>query len=595
METDFLVSLNQLVRKIIRSAREYVRPAAVALAAEYHRDDVGQNARSVIEALRREAEAAAAKAASDVANAIDGEAKRHTRRWAATVAAQAQIDVMHLLRDDDLKEMLSVRSEEFNRLIRNLSNDVLDRIERETLGAIYEGRGNEEIAKRLQEIDGISRRRARLIARDQASKLNGAMNEFRQRQAGVTHYEWRTILDGRERPTHHANNRKVFAWDRPSPITGHPGTQINCRCRAIAVLTDDPEDLEVDPDEPLSDFFVENLQTVRTVAGTPKEPVFGFPSDKISERLAQTIEIKGAIARASKSLTEADAERLVTEIYGFLPKPSDIEALAAGVVSRVVSSRKALLIGAANARLDMIERMLTQAAIDAAAGSGAAPVAAAGLAKKAKVLPRGKYFERSAGEPRPLDDVLQEARDFVRTEGARTGNEWGYLHDDAGRKVMVISSGKPNFIEFSPGLTPELFSSSRVMTFHHNHPASTSLSVADLSAFRFLPGLDTLFAHAADGSIFRVRVAQGLRRTIDTKAQRADRVVTALMRKSLLAGEMRLEDAQALQAHIRNLVMNRLGWIEYTFDLSQAKAKVADGYAVIIEGLVARAAEQVSY
>ena len=159
--------------------------------------------------------------------AIGAEGARHTKKWTATVASQAQIDVRYLLGDNDLVDLLSVRSEEFNRLIKSLSTEALDRIERQTLGAIFEGRSNADIAKALQESEGLSRNRARLIARDQASKLNGAMNQFRQEQAGITHYRWRTILDGRERPSHHANDKKIFAWNKP-PATGHPGNEINC-------------------------------------------------------------------------------------------------------------------------------------------------------------------------------------------------------------------------------------------------------------------------------------------------------------------------------------------------------------------------------
>lgn len=226
---------------IYRAANAYVTPTIKEERNRY-RDEVGQNARSVIEALRLDAERAEAAASVKTTDAIKAEATRHTRKWVAVVSSQAQIDISLLLRDDDLVNFISVRSEEMNRLIKSLSTEALDRIERETIGAIFEGRSNADIANSLREAEGLSRNRAILIARDQASKLNGGMNEFRQRQAGVTHYKWRTILDGRERPSHHANNGKIFSWDKPPP-TGAPSTAVNCRCRGLAILTDDPEDL----------------------------------------------------------------------------------------------------------------------------------------------------------------------------------------------------------------------------------------------------------------------------------------------------------------------------------------------------------------
>jgi SPP1 gp7 family putative phage head morphogenesis protein len=356
---DLLHALNKLVSRIVSAAREFVAPAAAEQSRRFQRDDVGANARSIIELLRKDAERAEAQAQVTASEAISSEGTRHTRKWTAGVGSSAQIDLGLLLRDDDLVDLLSVRSEEFNRLIRNLSNDVLDRIERQTLGAIFEGRGQEDIAKSLQDVAGIGRRRARLIAQDQAAKLNGAMNQFRQEQAGITHYKWRTIMDGRERPEHHARDKKVFSWTKP-PSDGHPGHAINCRCRALAVITDDPEDLVTNPGEPLGDFFEENLPAIREVAQTPKQPVFEFSPQQIAERLAQTRELSSRVGVLGSGFTEAQAERLVIELYGFKPSDDDLRNLLYGL-KKLTASRRTVLIEAAKARLAMIEGQLSHA------------------------------------------------------------------------------------------------------------------------------------------------------------------------------------------------------------------------------------------
>lgn len=46
-------------------------------------------------------------------------------------------------------------------------------------------------------------------------------------------YIWRTRGDANVRPSHAANNGKVFSWDSP-PATGHPGEDYGCRCIAEA-------------------------------------------------------------------------------------------------------------------------------------------------------------------------------------------------------------------------------------------------------------------------------------------------------------------------------------------------------------------------
>ncbi len=79
-----------------------------------------------------------------------------------------------------------------------------------------------------------------------ASHFYGKLTELIQADAGYTHYIWHTQDDEKTRPSHAANDGKVFAWDSPPP-TGHPGHDYNCRCYAEPVRVE-----PIDPDkEPL--------------------------------------------------------------------------------------------------------------------------------------------------------------------------------------------------------------------------------------------------------------------------------------------------------------------------------------------------------
>jgi SPP1 gp7 family putative phage head morphogenesis protein len=375
------VTLQSLVRSILAWARANVIEVAAAERANTRArtafetltvvgDDAGQNARSVIEGLRREAERAAAVAEGRANTAISRYGATHTRQWTAAVNVGAQIDVSRLLADDDLVDLISIKQAEFSSLIKNLSEDVRYRIERQTLGSIFEGRSNADISKSLREIDGIGRNRARLIARDQASKLNGAMNEFRQRQAGVTHYRWRTIVDGRERDTHRARNGKVYAWSTPPPGTGHPGTQVNCRCRAIAVLIDDPADAEAagvgvagDPADPFD--TVANAELLSTVAGRGDD-VLSFSREAALVRAAEVKRAQElvAAAKAEVAFLEADAEELFETIFGFASADVDLERMSGSKLA-AFNRRRTLLFAAITSRLDMLEELAEHAALTA--------------------------------------------------------------------------------------------------------------------------------------------------------------------------------------------------------------------------------------
>lgn len=89
----------------------------------------------------------------------------------------------------------------------------------------------------LQRIGKFSDNRARLIARDQTSKIQSQLHQQRMQNLGVVEYRWRTSGDERVRQSHSDNNGKIFRWDKP-PSTGHPGDDIQCRCTAEAIIPD---------------------------------------------------------------------------------------------------------------------------------------------------------------------------------------------------------------------------------------------------------------------------------------------------------------------------------------------------------------------
>lgn len=105
----------------------------------------------------------------------------------------------------------------------------------------YQGLRYEEIAKDILHTFDVSRSRARFIARDQISKINGTINRAQQEDAGVTRYMWSTSGDERVRPYHKKLDGKIFSWDDPPVVDAngrraHPSGDYQCRCVAIPVF-----------------------------------------------------------------------------------------------------------------------------------------------------------------------------------------------------------------------------------------------------------------------------------------------------------------------------------------------------------------------
>lgn len=141
-----------------------------------------------------------------------------------------------------LKSELNMFSSLNSRLIVGMRDEILNRVEKNVMSGFSLGVRHEEIAKDLMAyidpLKGTVRNRARLIARDQISKLNSQLNQLRQNELGVTRYIWRSALDEKVRDSHRANDGKTFSWDDPPSETGNPGDDIQCRCWAEPVLSD---------------------------------------------------------------------------------------------------------------------------------------------------------------------------------------------------------------------------------------------------------------------------------------------------------------------------------------------------------------------
>lgn len=120
--------------------------------------------------------------------------------------------------------------------ITNISEEVRKKVE-DTLTRWMTGQPEGSLQTDLTKIFNGDKNKAKLVARDQVSKINGNLNQIRQTNIGIESYIWRTADDEKVRPTHDENDNLTFRWDSP-PSTGHPGEEVQCRCTAEPDLTE---------------------------------------------------------------------------------------------------------------------------------------------------------------------------------------------------------------------------------------------------------------------------------------------------------------------------------------------------------------------
>lgn len=117
-------------------------------------------------------------------------------------------------------------------LIKSIPTEYYEKLEDALFEKVARGVRYESLIGEVERIGNVTKSRAKLIARDQTSKMNSAFNEARQTSLGIEEYVWQGAADERERASHRANNGKRFRWDQPPAKTGHPGHDVRCRCVA---------------------------------------------------------------------------------------------------------------------------------------------------------------------------------------------------------------------------------------------------------------------------------------------------------------------------------------------------------------------------
>lgn len=182
---------------------------------------------------RRAFEEQAAPSASKLAAIAESVSKANARQWKRIVKSAIGIDLFST--DQALSGLVSEFSTENVQLITSIGDTFFSQIEELTQQGIRDGRRPESIAKEIEERFSVSKSRAKLIARDQVSKLNGQITKSRQTELGIEKYIWRTSQDERVRDSHKELDGQEFSWADP-PSVGHPGSDYQCRCWAEPVI-----------------------------------------------------------------------------------------------------------------------------------------------------------------------------------------------------------------------------------------------------------------------------------------------------------------------------------------------------------------------
>lgn len=196
---------------------------------------------ATVSGLKTQAENLAALAVRQNLNGVD-------ERLVQSVRQSLHINIGGILSNSfELNSAMQRALTENINLIVSIPEQYLERVRDIVEENMREGFRWESLVDEIEQAGETTKTRAKIIARDQTSKMNGAFNQARQQSLGIERYEWQTSGDERVRDTHEANDGKIFQWDDPPAETGHPGEDILCRCTAIPIV--DLDDIAKETEE----------------------------------------------------------------------------------------------------------------------------------------------------------------------------------------------------------------------------------------------------------------------------------------------------------------------------------------------------------
>jgi len=158
-------------------------------------------------------------------------------RLIAAIQKSINVNVAGLLTESPmLRTIMNQAIRDNVELIQSIPIQHLDRVRDIIAENLAQGFRWESLVDEIAEAGEATRNRAKIIARDQTSKMNSAFNEVRQQSLGIERYEWQSSGDERVRESHAEKDGNIYRWDDPPEDTGHPGQDILCRCTAIPIV-----------------------------------------------------------------------------------------------------------------------------------------------------------------------------------------------------------------------------------------------------------------------------------------------------------------------------------------------------------------------
>ena len=152
------------------------------------------------------------------------------------------IQIPMQLTDRQKANILSDYTNNINLYINDWKQEAIERLREKTQKNAALGYRADRLANIVKSEFGVSKNKAKFLARQETGLFVSKYREERYTNAGIKEYIWSCSLDERVRPDHKALHHTKWSWDSPPIVDrssgrrGNPGEDFGCRCLALPVV-----------------------------------------------------------------------------------------------------------------------------------------------------------------------------------------------------------------------------------------------------------------------------------------------------------------------------------------------------------------------
>lgn len=211
-----------LIKEVIKPMRSELAMDGIADWLGHVMDSLVGRWQSVLDTL-----------AKDVAQEVVGKSKKDYEKRLMKILRKKgfTVNFNHSAR---VQEQSQIALGENVALIKSIGNEYLDKVNSAVWRSVKNGYDVQSLIGQLRQIDGVTDRRAKTIARDQVGKLNQAFEDARAAELGVKEAIWLHSSASKEPRIEHVRaNGQRYEIDKGIQFSNgwyRPRQDFNCKC-----------------------------------------------------------------------------------------------------------------------------------------------------------------------------------------------------------------------------------------------------------------------------------------------------------------------------------------------------------------------------